>query len=305
MSDAESSVEQQVKEMASSEGLGFLDEAPQEAPETEPVAEPSAEVEAEPEITAEPEAEVVIEPVAEPEGEPEAETAEGEEPESEEPEGKRDFEKAYFELLEESSGKINEARSQELGVPKPQRVEAQPKAEPESEPIVEQKALPFVTSEQFEAMLSDVNSFNTVLQGVYKRARQDAHLEALRAVPEIVNRQVSTAIGAQALVRDFYTEYAYLHQYRKTCRALGNELAAEHPDWDLSAVLKQIPVEMKSRYGIDFEGEPVKPAPSRKGGRQRKPAFAATTTRKVPAPVQIDPIAAQIAEMRSTSGFEE
>lgn len=256
----------------------------------EPIVEPSVEPIVEP---TEPIVEPVVEPVEPIVAEPvepvePVEPTEPIEPAVEEPESDLAILQARNKVLLEA---LDTASS---GLAKPAAKPTEPKsAVAEPEPVAPKVPTPtqFVTSEEFEEVLTDAGKFNTLLNKVYSLGQssvQGVREEVLTGIPSMVNKLVSEQSRLQGLVQDFYNKNNDLLQYRSYVGVVANELQGQHPEWEVAKLFEETEGEVRKRLKV------IKAAPKEEG--IKKPSFANPPKSRKPASA-VSPTQQEINEM--------
>jgi len=149
------------------------------------------------------------------------------------------IEKSEIELMKEENAALKahiEEIVGKLAGPK----EVKPVSEEERAAQVEaakRQVLQFVDSnETFDTVMSDVKNFNALLTAVVNTSVE----RSLRMIPQVVTSVVDQTVNMKTAVADFYRANGDLVPHKKYVGFIANEVTAEHPDWQLEAVLVEV-----------------------------------------------------------------
>ena len=128
---------------------------------------------------------------------------------------------------------------------------APPKVEEPRAEDTKSKALSFLKDdEDLDEVLDDKQKLNSLLVRVYEQAMVDARESVLTQIPRTVLAQVQQQIHLRTTVDSFLSEHENLKPVRKTVGVIANQVAAEHPDWDLVKVLGETAERSYKTLGI-------------------------------------------------------
>lgn len=138
------------------------------------------------------------------------------------------------------------------------RVPAKPIVEEkpvEGEKPKEPEAIKFLADDvDLDELLDSKEKLNALLNVVYKKAQEDAVKMAqegtLTSIPRVVLAQVQQQLTIRKTIDGFFEENNDLLAVRKTVGAIANEVAAEHPDWTMPAVLTEAGKKTREVLGL-------------------------------------------------------
>ena len=153
------------------------------------------------------------------------------------------------------------------------------KTEQKIEKKVEAEVINFMKDVNMDEIIDSPEALNKLLVGVYNKAIEAAETRAvekvLRSIPQLVVNYASRHATMADLVRDFYNTNQDLVPVKRTVATVANEVAAEHPDWEVKAVFDEAAARTRKLLGIQ-KREVIKPAERgnspafvRKGGSRR------------------------------------
>ncbi len=143
--------------------------------------------------------------------------------------------------LEEMAGKyISPKESKPL-------TEQEVAAQKEAQANASKQILKFLPSDEvFDDVMKDVNNFNALLTSVVNTAVE----RSLRLMPQIATQLVDQQMTLKTVINDFYTDNKDLMPHRKYVGYVSNEIASQHPDWNLSQILQETEKEVRNRLTL-------------------------------------------------------
>lgn len=156
------------------------------------------------------------------------------------------------------------------------------------------EAIKFVEKEEdLDKALNTVDNFNGLLTSVAAKIE-----EILTAkVDALASRAAHNVYTQRSAANEFYTQNADLAQNKAFVALVANDLAAAHPDWDMSKIIENLGTEVRSRLKL---GTPTPTAGVFNDTTQKEtPAFAGPTNggRKTGPPKPTDPIEREVMDL--------
>lgn len=187
------------------------------------------------------------------------------------------------------------ARLEAIEKPKPT-----PAPEPEPEPLTIEDQN-FLDGVDFEEATTDPETFNKLLNTLYKKAVSDTQNKlgesVLRSIPDIVRTNINTITNLKAASDKFYDDNKDLAPFKKVVATVFEEVAAENPDKELSEILSDVAAESRKRLDLHKKAaasstKPNSPKLPRKSGQPARGGPPSTTG-----------IESELAEMNKVLGF--
>ena len=126
-----------------------------------------------------------------------------------------------------------------------------PLEKPKEPDIVE-----YVSTEDSEALLNEDGSINAEkINLLMNKIVNIAVTNSLKAIPEVVGRQVNEATTNKQIIDDFYREHPGLKPHRPYIGFKANELAAKKPELTLRELLAETAEIVKNELSITEEAE--------------------------------------------------
>ncbi len=147
----------------------------------------------------------------------------------------------------------------------------EPAAAPAFVPVGEGDGVDFLGGLDIDDVASDPRLFNEVMNKAVQIGETRAAERMLRAIPELVTRQIKQQTGIQRTVDAFYKDNADLRVVKKTVGKVANQVAAEHPDWKLSDVFGETATRTRTLLGI--RKQVVDQSNAEETGTKTTPAF--------------------------------
>lgn len=123
------------------------------------------------------------------------------------------------------------------------------------------RVLNFVKSpEAYDEVFKTHENFNALLTSVVNTAIS----QALRMVPQVTTQYVDQQFTLRTAASEFYREHEDLIPHRQYVGFISNEVHAEHPDWDISEILKE--AEKRTRERLKLPKTTVSTTPVVSGG---------------------------------------
>lgn len=155
----------------------------------------------------------------------------------------------------------------QLGVAKP---EAVPPVTETPEAIAPQTLADIVGDVDFNAMQDDPTKFIDMLSRVVDFTKEQTRNEVQSNLSNVVSQQTTQVVNMQQMVSDFYRDNSELSSVKQTVSVVAKNVGTEHPDWDMSKVLKTAAEQTRTMLGIKPKPETEKKRLVRKG---KKPAI--------------------------------
>lgn len=159
------------------------------------------------------------------------------------------------------------ARIEELSAAKPMTA---------AEEAVEDAIASFISEEDdIDDIVSNKAKLNALLVKVSEATKTSVTKSILKSIPQIIVSQVQKQKVINDAVDEFYTENEDLVPVKRTVGLVANEVAAEHPDWDLAKVFKETGIRTRKVLGLKEAAikkkkvirNPAIPRSPRSGGR--------------------------------------
>lgn len=119
----------------------------------------------------------------------------------------------------------------------------------------EEKVRQFVTTEEFDAIQTDPQKLNEVLQKVYQRAREDAYQASLKDIPDVISQTQARQQTMRQTIQEFYEENPDLSDYGKYIGYEANRLKAENPDKPIKEILDEAGQNVREELKIEKKAE--------------------------------------------------
>lgn len=257
MGDHSDDMKQEVMDFLGDEIPEGFEEDANDFVEEDFYAEPEEEPPADEELPADPSADE--EPPAsddnleEPPAEPPVEPPAVEEPSTEDPAitALKEQNATLLAQFEELQGKI--ATMQQSPAEEPPA--AQPVAQVGADGIID-----FVGEADLDEILSDKAQFNQFLSNLVTQVQTSTTENIYRNLPGMVQNHVSSQQQITAQVEEFYKENEDLVTVKKTVGAVANEVAAEHPEYELAQVFSETATRVRTLLGLEKQAKtPTKP----------------------------------------------
>lgn len=210
-------------------------------------------------------------PSEEEEEEKKEEKTEEEPEEEEEEESKKEPEKKEEEPEEEEEEEEEENKEEEtISLTKEQLAEKEELAVLRAEKLTREKVdkekppekpkepdiVEYVSTEDSEALLNEDGSINAEkINLLMNKIVNIAVTNSLKAIPEVVGRQVNEATTNKQIIDDFYREHPGLKPHRPYIGFKANELAAKKPELTLRELLAETAEIVKNELSITEEAE--------------------------------------------------
>jgi len=139
----------------------------------------------------------------------------------------------------------------------------------------------FEEGEDLDEILSTKDGANKLFSKMINMAVNVSQENLLRAMPGVVKQQVKVQNELLTTINAFYDENKDLQPVRKVMGVVVNEVAAEHQDWTLTAILDETATRVRKMLGLKGQAlskdqatppaeNPSNPKPS---GNNKKPAL--------------------------------
>ena len=184
--------------------------------------------------------------------------------------------------------------------------EAPPKTSPPATepPIADQD---FLKDVDVDEVVQDKESFNKLLNNIYKQALKDARLDikrnsetVLTTVPDRVVQSIEVKESLRKMSETFYERNKDLKPFSKVVGVVFEELAQQNPEKKYNEVLEMVGVETRKRLELKAPdgNSPVEPKP-----KSSPPPLPRKQGGRVPKPSQeTNPLAAEIDAMNKVLG---
>ncbi len=186
------------------------------------------------------------------EGQTETETDES-------PDGE-DSELSELEKLREQNEKLQQALNQTY-----QSVEQKASDAPKTDEV---KPPDFFGEWQYEDIIEDEGKFKTFLNEFAEKIKTYTEESLYKKLPSTVSTLANQQISIQSSVRDFYESNPPLAKVKPFVATVTNQVASEHPDWDLQKVLHETAERAYKALGLE------KSVMEKEAKKSKKPAFA-------------------------------
>lgn len=131
----------------------------------------------------------------------------------------------------------------------------------------------FLEGMDIDEVLSTPENFNKLLLSVYNKGLQEAGRLAaeniMRSLPSTINTFVNQQLTMRETVQQFYNDNPELRNVKKIVAGVANEIAAEHPEYELGKLMNEASSRVYKMLGL-------KKGAMKKGGNgttSGKPAF--------------------------------
>jgi len=238
------------------DGSGTPDETGQETgPEGEQESQESSEEQESEEVSGTDEA---------PEETEEIESEEGAEPSEESESSESEIERLRAEV-DRLSAMISQSKGSESS-------DSEASESPQVSPISSEEI--FDENFDFDSVMESEDNFKSFLQNFATKLQSKAHQDILQSLPDTVANYVSQQVSYQNQVRDFYSENPDLAGTKKYVAVTANQVASEHPDWELSDVLEETAKRARKSLGLHKQ---AKEKASENPSQKKSPALAKGT----------------------------
>ena len=165
---------------------------------------------------------------------------------------------------------IEELQASIAEMKKPQESGETGEADAKTMPIKDGEVLDFVGDQDLDELLSDKNKFNEFLSGVVNQVRNNTTEQVYRNLPQMVQTQVQSQNQLKTFVDEFYKQNEDLLPVRKTVGAVANEIAAEHPEYELNQLFSETEAKVRKMMGLKRDAQQ---APESSKSRTESPAL--------------------------------
>jgi len=198
-------------------------------------------------------------------------------------------EKSELELLKEQNELLRKQVEEFAGGPKPKPEPETKTAAPTTEAPTEE--LDFIGGADMEDITGDPKALNTLLNKVYAAGARSSSEKVLKSIPDIVKANALQYSKLSNATTEFYKANEDLIPFKKTVAAIGLELSAEHPDWEIDKLMEEIGKESRSRLALHKKVTSETPT--------KKPSFAKTPKGSKPKKEKpnLTPVQKEIEEM--------
>lgn len=149
------------------------------------------------------------------------------------------------------------------------------------------------TEEAFDKALNNVDNFNALLQSVIEKAH-----EAWEArLPQVVSPLIHQTYNQRSIVDDFYRANQDLATNKAYVGIVANEIAAQHPDWDMGKVIENLAGEVRNRLRLGNVPASTTPSPIEPPLQTPPPAFAGNPGARRGTPTPMSKVEQEIADL--------
>jgi hypothetical protein len=168
---------------------------------------------------------------------------------------------------------------------------------PQPAPVSSDEPVDYIGDLDIDDVTADKEIFNRIINqavaDAVARAKTAATQDTMLAIPDVIQHQVKQQNYINNAVRSFYEDNPDLSEVRPTVAAVAQNLAAEHPDWNIEKLFTEAGEATRKVLRLPKAASSTKPDDN---SEFTNPAFTGKTSKRS-APRQVSDLQKEIDEL--------